>query len=138
MIPVDDGNTSSGLQPNTCATRFACGARGVQARLARGAVGVSGIDGHGAHLAARRAQMLLVDQHGRGLHAVAGEGGRGAGRSVGHDQRKIRAPAGLQARLCGSKTEALRNQKLGNIAHAFREIRRGCFLAGQIGFKALI
>ena len=137
-MPVEEGNTSSGVHPNICATRFACGARGVEARLSGGAVGVAGIDGHSAHLAARRAQMFLVYQHGRGLHAVAGEGGRGAGRSVGHDERKVRAAAGLQARLCGSKTEAFRNQKLGNIAHAFREIRRGCFLAGQIGFKALI
>ena len=118
--------------------RLAGGARGIDARLPRRAVGVACVDGHHAHLAAGGAQMLHVDQHRRGLHAIAGERGRGAGRRVGNDQRKVRASAGLQSCFRRAKTEALRNQKLRDIAHRSRNSRRPGFIAGLDGFKPLI
>src|SRR5215469_2950071 len=68
--------------------------------------------------------MLLVHEHRRGFYAIAGERRRGAGWRVRHNQCKVRASAGLQARFGSSETEALRYQNFRNLAHAFRESGR--------------
>jgi hypothetical protein len=59
------------LEERAAAAQVASG--GGQAGLTRGAVGVAGIDGHHAYAAARCAQMLLVDNDGRGSDQVGGE-----------------------------------------------------------------
>ena len=113
MMPVEEGKTSSGGQPKIFCGGRAGGARGVQAGLPRGAVGVAGIDGDNAHLAAGGAQVFLVHNQRRGGDAVGGEGGGGAGRRVGDDEGKVGAAALFEPGLGCAKTKAARERKFG-------------------------
>ena len=74
-------------------------ASGIESGLARGAVGVAGVDGDDADFSASGAQVLLVDDKRRGGNAVCGEGSGGAGRSIGDDEGEISAAALLSGRL---------------------------------------
>ena len=107
MTPVDEG----------CRRGGAGGASGIRSGFAHGAVGVARIDGDDAHVAARRAQVLLIDDEGRGNYAVRSECGGGARWSVGNNQGKVGAAAGLEAGLAGDKAEAERDNVLRWIAH---------------------
>ncbi len=53
--------------------------------------------------------MLLINDQGRGNHAVRSERGGGTGWSIRNNQGKVGAAAGLQAGLAGGKTEAARD-----------------------------
>ena len=117
MMPVDDGNTSSARQLKRLRSGGAGGARGIESGLTCGAVGVARVDGDHAHMPAGRAQVLLVNDEGRGNHAVRSERGGGAGWSVRNDQGKVGAAAGLQAGLAGGKTKAAGQDELGEFAH---------------------
>ena len=82
------------------------GAGGAETGLASGTVGIAGVDGDNAHAAAGGAQMLLVNDEGRGDDAVRGEGRGSAGRRVRDNEGEVGAAAGLQAGLDGAKAES--------------------------------
>ena len=104
-MPVEEGKTSSGWQPKMLGDGFARGAGRVQAGLAGGAVGVAGVDGDNAQPTSGGAQVLLVDNEGRGGDAVGGEGGGGACWHVSHNEGKVGATALLEPGLGGAKTK---------------------------------
>ena len=91
MTPVEEGNTSSGLQAKVSCGGLASGAGGVDAGLAGGAVGVAGVDGDHADFAAGGAEMLSVHKQRRGFDAIAGESGGGdAGASATIKAKSVR------------------------------------------------
>ena len=96
---------------------FAGGAGCVEPGLARGAVGVAGVDGDDAHFAAGGAEVLLSTMSGAALTRLAGEGCGSAGGGVGDDQGEVGASALLEAGFGGSEAEAAGNDKLGKVAH---------------------
>ena len=67
MMPVEEGKTSSGLQPKTLSGGGAGGVRSVEAGCSGGAVGVAGVDGNHAHLAARRPRCSLSTMSGAAM-----------------------------------------------------------------------
>jgi hypothetical protein len=96
---------------------LAGGASRIQPGLTGGAVGVAGVDGHGAQLASGSSQVLLVEDQRRGGDAVGSIGCGGADRLVGHDEGKVGVAALLEPRLGCAKAEAAGDDGLGCVAH---------------------
>ena len=106
MIPVEDGNTSSGFTPRSReVSRQICR----QARSPAGPVAQLAFPEFTSdrpHPASAGFERRAVDLQRRGHDSVPGEHGSGRGSSTGLDQRQIRASTGLDPSRDRGKSKA--------------------------------
>ena len=112
MIPVEDGNTSSGFTPSRRAGFAADLPAGAKSGRTGGAVGVSRVHRDRPHPASAGLERRPANLQRCGYDSVPGEDGSGRGSSTGFNQRQIRASAGFDPSRDRRKSKAFR-QKCG-------------------------